>query len=983
MANLLHKFLSEIQDIKDFQDQWMHHERIPASRARYADLPNLDSKIADALHSMGIAALYSHQADAIERIKSGKNIVVVTPTASGKTEIFNIPIIETILKDPTTKALYLFPLKALEQDQLHRFQALAGSVEGGENVTAAIYDGDTSSYKRAKIRKDFPNVIFTNPDMLHQGIMAFHSAWEDFFADLKYVVVDELHTYKGLFGSHVVQLFRRLNRICHYYGRDPQYICLSATIHNPVQLAQDLTGRPFELIEKSGAPRPESHFLFLNPEISPNTVVARLFSMAVDHGLRSIVFTKARVVTELIHRYILYNRPDLGSVVSSYRAGFLPEERREIEGKLQSGEILGVISTSALELGIDIGGLDVCFLVGYPGTIATTWQRGGRVGRNDQPSAVILIAQQNALDQYFMRHPEDFFGRNYESAIVNRDNEEILKAHLESAAAEIPLMSGDPEFDIDAQKKVIDQLVGDGRLLLSATGKQYFASRKNPSRFVSIRSVGETYAIFEQDTGTRIGEVSGSQVFRECHKGAVYLHRAHQYQVMNLDIEKRNVWVRQVEVPYYTQSQTEKQTEIIETLETLTDDMITAHRGILKVTEQIVGYEKRKVFSGERISVHALELPPQSFVGQGIWVEIPRSMIDELLLRERHAMGSIHAVEHAMLSLIPLFAMCDRNDVGGISFESNPQVGGGAIFLYDGYPGGAGLTWRAFEVLRTLLDKTLSLISECPCELGCPSCIHSPKCGSGNHPLDKRGAVDLLKWLLADTFQPSEKSAIYELNRGPGIAIRVPSPETALQHPESGELASPFPDDFRILTFDLETQLSADEVGGWNMARLMRVAVGVVHDTFDDKYHAYGEDRVEDLIAHLYHADLVVGFNLFRFDYQVLRGYTMDNLRALPTLDIFKEVTDVLGHRLSLDALASVTLGIQKSANGLQSLEWFRQGRLDLVTEYCIKDVEITRSLFLFGARSNYLLYNRKNLGDVRVPVNWSWERLKMIKESD
>jgi len=982
MAIPLQKFLSEIQRQDDFKGQWLHHELIPASNATYDTLIDLDPRIVSALESAGIARLYSHQADAIHRIKSGKNIVVVTPTASGKTEIFNVPIIDAILSDPRAKALCLFPLKALEQDQLQRFQSLASSVEGGEGISAAIYDGDTTPYKRAKIKKNFPNVIFTNPDMLHHGIMAYHAAWESFFGDLRYIVVDELHTYKGIFGSHVVQLFRRLNRICRYYGRDPQYICLSATIHNPVQLAQDLTGKPFELIDQSGAPRPERHFLFLNPDISPNTVAARLFSTALDHGLRTIVFTKARVVTELIHRYVLFNRPDLSPVVSSYRAGFLPEERREIEGKLQSGEILGVISTSALELGIDIGGLDLCLLVGYPGTIATTWQRGGRVGRKDQPSAVILIAQQNALDQYFMRHPEDFFGRTFESAIVNRDNEEILKSHLESAAAEIPLMEGDSQFDIQAHKKVIDELVSTGRLLLSATGKHYFASRKNPSRLVSIRSIGETYAIFERDTGTRIGEVSGSQVFRECHQGAIYLHRARQYEVATLDIEKRNVWVRQVDVPYYTQSQSEKQTEIVENLETLTDGLITAHRGILKVTEQVIGYEKRKVFSGERISVHALELPPQSFVGQGIWLEIRRQMIDELMLRGRHSMGSIHATEHAVLSLIPLFAMCDRNDVGGISFESNPQVGAGVIFFYDGYPGGAGLTWHAFEVLRPLLQKTASLIGECPCEQGCPSCIHSPKCGSGNHPLDKQGALDLLTWLLADTFQPSEPPQTLEENKEPKIEIHVSSLGMTIEHSADGQSSSPFPEDFRILTFDLETQLSAQEVGGWNMARLMRLAVGVIHDTKDNDYHSYGEDRVEDLIAHLHRADLVVGFNLFRFDYQVLRGYTMDDFRSLPTLDIFKEVFDALGgYRLPLSALSTVTLGLAKTADGLQSLEWFRQGRLDLVTEYCKKDVEITRNLFLFGAQNGYLLYNRRQIGDVRVPVNWSWERIRNLRE--
>ena len=307
----------------------------------------------------------------------------------------------------------------------------------------------------------------------------------------------------------------------------------------------------------------------------------------------------------------------------------------------------------------------------------------------------------------------------------------------------------------------------------------------------------------------------------------------------------------------------------------------------------------------------------------------------------------------------------------------NPQIQSGAIFLYDGYPGGAGLSWRAFEVFRSLLEKTLSLIRDCPCEQGCPSCIHSPKCGAGNHPLDKQGAVTLLEWLLDESFQPTIEK--------PGIPDKKPTiaaPAQSLKSETNIELESPFPDNFRILTFDLETQLSAEQVGGWQMARLMRLAIGVLHDSQDNQYHSYGEDKVEKLLDHMRHADLIVGFNLFRFDYQVLRGYTMDNLKTLPTLDIFKDVSDTLGHRLSLNALASATLGAQKTADGLQSLEWFRQGKLDLVTEYCIKDVEITRNLFLYGVKYGYLLFNRKEIGDVRVPVNWSWERIKDLVQS-
>jgi DEAD/DEAH box helicase domain-containing protein len=434
--------------------------------------------------------------------------------------------------------------------------------------------------------------------------------------------------------------------------------------------------------------------------------------------------------------------------------------------------------------------------------------------------------------------------------------------------------------------------------------------------------------------------------------------------------------------PYYTQPQTNKNTEILETIDTITNCLITAHRGIVKVTEQVVGYEKRKVFTGERISVHPLELPPMTFVGQGIWLEIPRPMLDELILHDLHPMGSIHATEHAVLSLMPLFALCDRNDVGGISFELNSQVGAGAIFFYDGYPGGAGLAWRAFDVLKPLLEKTLSLIRDCPCELGCPSCIHSPKCGSGNHPLDKQGSIQLLEWLLGNTFQPSENHEKPERVIEPAIETQSPHTENIVENSTTEPSQSPFPNDFQILTFDLETQLSAEEVGGWEMARHMRLAVGVIHDSTDDKFHIYDEKSADELIEHLHRANLVVGFNLIRFDYQVLRGYTMDNLQSLPTLDILKEISNSLGYRLTLDSLATTTLGVTKIADGLQSLEWVRQGRMDLVTDYCQKDVEITRDLFLYGVKNGYLLYNRKGMGDVRVQVNWSWDRLRAISQS-
>lgn len=967
------KFVQNLKRDRFYAPQVVHHQPIPPEGARWARLGSeLPSSLSAALKKLGFGSLYSHQAAAIEKVRQGKNVVVATPTASGKTLTYNLPVIESLIKAPNSKALYIFPLKALEQDQLKALKEFVAPLKGQIKFGAEIYDGDTSSYRRRKIRESMPSVLITNPDMLHLSLLPFHPQWETLFANLRFVVVDELHTYKGIFGSHLTQVIRRLNRVCAFYGSKPQFLASSATIANPQAFAERLTGLPFEAVEESGAPRAGRHFLFLNPTASPYTLAVRLFLDCLEGGFRTLAFTQARKITELLHAWVLKDRPDLGAKVSSYRAGFLPEERREIEAKLISGEFLGVISTSALELGIDIGGLDVCILVGYPGTVAATWQRGGRVGRADRESLIALIAQPDALDQYFMRHPDDFFSRGFESAVVDPDNSEVVSKHLVCASAEVPLSMEDALFPPQKYASLLDKLVLEGELLRSASGREWFSHRVHPHRLVDIRSAGESYAIFEEGTKRLIGQISAPRVYSECHPGAVYLHKASQYLISHLDQGKREVWGKQLEVDYYTRALSEKETEILSVERTQTLARFTACYGKLKVTERVRGFEKRRIFGQELLSVHELEMPSHVFETMGLWIILPGEISQRVKDEGLHFMGGIHAVEHAAIALFPLFALCDRNDVGGISYPVHPQLGNPAIFIYDGYPGGVGLAEHGYGIIEELLQHTLILIRDCSCLDGCPSCIHSPKCGSGNKPLDKRAAEFVLKWIISGKGLEARGATDGEEKPLPPVeALSVEEPEAVAAAEQPSWLREEILRR-RILFLDIETQRSAEEVGGWQNKHLMRLAVGVVYDSSEKAFNVFGEDRVHDLIEKLKTADLIVGYNIIDFDYNVLKGYSSFPFAGLKTFDILQEISTQLGYRLSLNHLAHKTLNVKKSADGLQSLQWFKEGKIEEVIAYCQKDVEITRDLFLFGLANGYLLFETKTGQLVRLPLEWN-----------
>jgi DEAD/DEAH box helicase domain-containing protein len=715
----------------------------------------------------------------------------------------------------------------------------------------------------------------------------------------------------------------------------------------------------FKAVEQNGAPQAGRHFFFVNPDLSATTVAARLFVKALQRNLKTIAFTQARKLTEIIHMNVAEAIPELASKVSSYRAGFLAEERRDIEKGLASGSVAGVISTSALEMGIDIGGLDACILVGYPGTIINTWQRSGRVGRGGSDSLVILIAQPDALDQYFMRHPADFFQRPFEAAVVDPNNSEVLDAHLPCAAAEIPLNASDDLYNNGGLlASRAPELEASGALLRSAEGDVWYAAKKRPQRLVDIRSVGEGYVILAGSNEKAIGKNDGVRVFKECHQGAIYLHRGQQHLVTHLDLKRKNVFVKPTKVRYYTRALSEKETEILAVDRSRPIANFIARLGRVRVTEQVVGYEKRNLFSGELLDSLSLDLPSQSFETIGFWLEIEDILQEMVRQRKLHFMGGIHALEHALISMFPLFALCDRNDIGGIAVPRHLQLQKSAVFIYDGYPGGVGLAARGFELIEELLQKTVELIAACPCDLGCPSCIHSPKCGGGNKPLDKTAALFLARGLLGEV--PLEMKAEEDSQL---VVIEEVGTEKSSSEPN-------------VAFFDLETQRLADEVGGWGNVHLMRLAVGVVYDKSSTGFEVFAEEQVENLIERLKGFDLVVGFNIKRFDYRVLAAYTGFDFRHLPTFDILEDIYQRLGFRLSLGHLAEQTLGKAKIADGIQAVRWLREGKLDSVVEYCKDDVTITRDLFDFGLNNGYLVYQTRDGQPVRLPVDWNLDSI-------
>ncbi len=982
---------------------------LPPNEARYGELaPPLAPPLAAALRRAGVERLWSHQAAGLAAVRGGRDVLVTTPTASGKSLIFHLPVLEAAASGTPGRALFLFPLKALGQDQRGKLEALAAAAglgttgtgtESGETGAAppfplcAVYDGDTTRTRRQQIKEEFPRVVISNPDMVHLGLLGYWRTWSPFFRDLRWIVLDELHTYRGIFGSHFHHVLERLLRLCRAEGAEPTLIASSATAANAGEFAARLTGREFEWISESGAPREGRHFLLFRPAASPYTFALQLLVRLLEADMKTIVFTKARRITELLYSWLRQQEPRLAGRVASYRSGFLAGERRKIERDLFDGKLAGVISTSALEMGIDVGGLDACVLVGYPGSVMATWQRSGRVGRAGRESITALVALPDALDQYLLDHPSELVGRPCERLVVDPLNEPVGRAHLACAAAELPLSKASDRSYLEPRAALVGELLRDRVLLQSEDESELLSPRRRPQRKVSLRGTGKTATILDSRSGRVVGTVDGVRVLHECHPGAVYLHRGRQYLVHELDLAGEKVHAEPARLDYFTTPLTEKETEILEVLERRRDGPLAAWLGRLLVTERVVGYERKKIFGGESIDRHRLELPPVRFETVGLWWAAPAALEEALKLHREDFMGALHASEHAAISLFPLHAICDRGDIGGISLALHPQVGSGCVFIYDGHPGGVGIAERGFSDLPELLARVLELLKSCECERGCPSCVQSPKCGNGNRPLDKGGAARTLRILLGREAAPSaigepaeilprevEEPEPFPGETEPARAVGEPEGRAAAR-PES----APPPLDYdrrppvaagarprHTVLFDLETRRSAAEVGGWANADKMRVAVGVVCHLEEGRFETFREDEVPSLIARLEAAERVVGFNVKRFDYRVLSGYTgIDYERRLPTLDLLEEVAAGLGFRLGLNHLARETLGVEKSADGLQSLVWVREGRLDRVEEYCRRDVEILRDLYLFGRRMGYVLFRDKEERRIKLPVDW------------
>ena len=726
-------------------DELAHVAVEPARAGTSEPFPDdLDPRVASALVGQGITALYRHQAEAWEALRGGGHAIVTTSTASGKSLAFNLPVLDLLAREPKSRALYLYPTKALAQDQARALTAF-----GVKGVKPAIYDGDTESERRWQIRK-WANVILTNPDMLHVGVLPHHDRWGDVLANLRYVVVDEAHVYRGVFGSHVANVLRRLRRLARAYGSEPQFVLASATIANPAQLAESLLGEPAAVVDSDAAPATERTIALWNPELIDAELgvrasslgdASRLLAGFVTAGQRTICFAKSRRAVELIHRFASDRlEPALASRIAPYRAGYTPSQRREIEQRLTAGELLGVTATDALELGIDIGSLDCAISVGFPGTVASLRQQWGRAGRRT-PGLAVLVASEDALDQYFMREPETLLARTVEAALLDHANPRVLDGHVLSAAFEGPIDEADSDT---LGPEALDRAALLPELKRTDAG-WVWAGKDYPAARVLLRS-GEldSFTVVDAETGTVLGTVERSRAYSTVHDGAVYLHLGEQHLVRRLDVDARMALVSPARVDWYTQPKKETSTEIVEPIRSERRLGLELVFGRVSVTERVIAYQRKTISGGDTLETIPLDLPETSFETEAIWF-CPTPAQLEGLEEMPKLLSSLHAAEHSLIALLPLWAMCDRWDIGGLSTNIHPQTGLPTIFVYDGHAGGVGITERGFERFEGWVEDTAKMLAGCPCASGCPSCVQSPKCGNLNDMLDKAGAATFLR----------------------------------------------------------------------------------------------------------------------------------------------------------------------------------------------------------------------------------------------
>ena len=746
-------------DVK-YRENIAYIQTIPAKKASFKKVEDIDECIVQYLDNKNIK-LYQHQADTYESVKNGENVIITTPTASGKTLAFNLPIMETMIKNKNATALYIYPAKALSNDQLHVLEGL----ETDLNITfnPRTYDGDTPRDDRRKIR-DKSRIVLTNPYQLHL-ILSWHHQWVKFYKNLQYIVIDESHYYKGVFGSNVSFLIKRLKRIANFYGSYPQFILSSATLANPLELANNLTGEDFVLIDNDSSPSGEKDFILYNPfknyvrtknnsNKSPSVHIEteNIFMYMMLKGIQTLCFTISRKTTELI---AMWAKKDISQVkgklahrIAAYRAGYQASERREIEDGLKNGKYLGVTCTNALELGIDIGSLDAVIISGYPGTMISTWQQAGRAGRSNQKSLSILIAFENQLDQYFMNNPKFFFDKPHENAIIDKSNPILQEAHLLCAANELPLKRGESEKYFSIKQDVIDDLISRKDLYENHKGDFMYPYDDNPALDHSLDQISsEEFKIM--NNGQLLERMGRSQVYREAHEGAILINKGDTYVVNSVNLTKGFVNVSKEIVDYHTIVLNKTDISIKKKLSKTQYGDLTINFGELIVSEDYFKYKKMN-FS-KVIGTYPLDLPPLKFNTKGLWFTIPKSVNDKMndifTYDDEFFEGGLHGAEHALISLFPLHTMCDRFDIGGVSTNYHDDTQEATIFIYDGYEGGIGICEKAVDVFVDLLNSTIDLLNNCSCKSGCPSCIYSPKCGNDNKPLHKNATSYILEYM--------------------------------------------------------------------------------------------------------------------------------------------------------------------------------------------------------------------------------------------
>jgi DEAD/DEAH box helicase domain-containing protein len=728
-------------------EELAHVTSEPVRAARLQPIPDdLERHVRDVLGAAGVAELFTHQAAAWAAAARGEHLIVTTGTASGKTLAFNLPVLDALAREPKLRALYLYPTKALAQDQVRALTEL-----GPPRVKPAIYDGDTPGAERWQVRK-WANLILTNPDMLHVGVLPHHDRWGDVLANLRYVVVDEAHVYRGVFGSHVGNVLRRLRRLARVYGADPQFLLASATIANPGELAQRLLGVETTVVDDDGAPKAERTIAFWNPPLtdeelglraSPLGEAARLMAALVEHGIRTLCFAKSRKAAELVHRFTAQRLGD-STRLSPYRAGYTPAQRREIEQRLVGGDLLGVSATNALELGIDVGLLDCVICVGFPGTVASLRQQWGRAGRRGHGLAV-LVASEDALDQFFMREPDALLERRVEAAILDHANPRVLDGHVRAAAFEAPL---DDDDAATLGPEALERAALIPELRHTPSG-YVWAGRDYPAGRFGLRSATpDSFTVVDTTTGALLGLVERERAYSTVHEGAVYLHLGESYRVLALDLEARAALVEPFGGDEYTQAKKDTMTAILQSTRGARRLGVDLQFGAVTVTEQVVAYQRKRIQDGETIETVALDLPQTEFETEAVWF-VPEPWMLEGLEEMPRLLGSLHAAEHSLIALLPLWAMCDRWDIGGLSTNLHFQTGSPTIFVYDGHAGGVGITERGFDVFEGWAADTARMLEGCPCDHGCPSCVQSPKCGNLNEPLDKAGALKLIQRMLS------------------------------------------------------------------------------------------------------------------------------------------------------------------------------------------------------------------------------------------